>query len=235
MRQPEKMLLLAASGAACHSSSGAAPPADASTDTSDAAPHPPWLGDAGLLARAPAQKPLRELCGLASNPGDLPLGTDPASSGKRAGYFTAAQELGISLIRRDFVWSEIEPSQGQFVYGPYDALVAEASAAGVKLLALPYGTPKWAALDPNAMGMISAPRNISDYTAFAAAVAGHFAGQVAGWEIWNEENSFRFWAPTASGDPATYGALLSAAHHAMRAADPATPVLFGGCVFDSQI
>jgi hypothetical protein len=234
------LLALFAASAACGSqkraTSGDAGTTDAGTDgAADQSAPPPWLKDAGLVTRTAVEKPLRELCGIASNPGDLPLANDPLSRGMRAGYFAAANDLGLARIRRDFTWSQIEPMEGTFEFAPFDALVSQASAAGVKLLATPYGTPKWAASDPDSSAN-SGPRNTTDYASFAGALATHFAGKLSGYEIWNEESDgIRFWAPTLGGDPAVYGQLLVNADQAMRNADPDTPVLFGGCTFDPQV
>ena len=79
--------------------------------------------DGGTVARAPTRRKLREICGIASNPGDLPVGTDPRSVLLRQGYFDSALELGGVRIRRDFRWQDIEPTEGQFDFSAYDALV----------------------------------------------------------------------------------------------------------------
>ena len=199
----------------------------------DAGMPPLWLGDAGLVARTPVARPLHTLCGLASNPGDLPLGTDAASVNLRAGYFAAAADLGGVMIRRDFTFNEIEPQKGTFVFTGYDTLVAEAGMHGVPLLAtLDYGT-LWAS--PGAQNIFYPP-DPQDYAGYAAAVAARYKGKLAGYEIWNEPNNgWRFWQPMLSGDPAAYGALLAAAATALRGADPATPVLLGGTVFTPQL
>lgn len=217
--------------AACSSSEA---PADGGADASDEEP-PSWLGDAGLAPRDPAPISLRSMCGIASNPGDFPLGTDATSSALRQGYLDAANDLGGVRIRRDFVWSEIEPTEGSLDFTAYDALVAEARAANVKLLGtLDYGNP-WANASSN--GDIDyPPTDPKNYADFAAQVAAHFAGQVDDWEIWNEPNQgLRFWKPTLSGDPAAYGALLEDAFDSIHAAAPGARVLLGGTVFTPQI
>ena len=240
MRTPAAFAL-ASLAAACNSTPTEPPPTDAGHDAAkkdssiDAKPPPPWQGEAGVAKRAPVKMPLRELCGIASNPGDLPFESDPLATGKRDGYFIAAKDLGVTRIRRDFTWSEIEPSEGVFDFAPFDALVAEGAASSVRFLATPYGTPRWAASDPDSSAN-SGPRNTTDYATFAGKLAAHFAGKLVGYEIWNEEsNGFRFWAPTLGGDPSVYGPLLVAGHDALRKADPSTPVVFGGCGFDKQL
>jgi hypothetical protein len=195
---------------------------------------PSWLGDAGLVTRAPVQRPLRELCGIASNPGDLPLGDDPASAAMRKGYFDAAIDLGGIMIRRDFLFAQIEPVKGTFDFAAYDRLVNEAQARGVRLLGMMgYGAP-WS--NPASNGDDMFPPNPSDFADFARATAARYQGKVAAWEIWNEPNNgFRFWKPTLSGDPAAYGALLKEAHRGVREGDPAVPVVSGGTVFTPQL
>lgn len=175
------------------------------------------------------------MCGIASNPGDFPLGTDATSSALRQGYFDSANALGGVMIRRDFTWSEIEPAKGAFDFGAYDALVAQAQAAKVKLLGtLDYGVP-WANASSNG-DLDYPPTNPQDFADFAGAVAARYAGQVDAWEIWNEPNNgFRFWKPTLSGDPAAYGALLEGAFDSIHAAAPSARVLLGGTVFTPQL
>jgi len=210
-----------------------APRRDTGADATRADAPPPWLGDAGLVVRAPVTHALRTLCGLASNPGDFPLGTDTASVSLRAGYFAAALDLGGVMIRRDFSFSDIEPAKGTFDFTGYDAVVAEAGMSGVRLLAvLDYGT-LWA--HPDAANA-DYPPDPGDYAGYAAAVASRYEGKLAGVEIWNEPNNgFRFWQPTLSGDPVAYGTLLATAAPAIRTADPGTPVMLGGTVFTPQL
>jgi len=226
----------AASFAACgddaaERSTDAAADAGSEPDTG-----PSWLGDAGLLERAPVARPLHELCGIASNPGDMPLGADARSASLRKGYFDAALDLGGVMIRRDFLWSQIEPERGRFTWDRYDALVAEASARGVRLLGLlAYGVP-WANAATVGGRDTFPPDDPDDFAAFARAASARWRGKVAAWEIWNEPNNgFRFWEPTTSGDPAAYARLLVRAHAAVKEASPETPVLLGGTVFTPQL
>lgn len=215
--------------------------AERSNDASaDAGPEPDtgpsWLGDAGLLERAPVERPLHELCGLASNPGDLPVGADLRSTALRKGYLDAALDLGGVMIRRDFLWAQIEPERGRFTWDAYDTLVAEANARGVRLLGLlAYGAP-WASSKTVGGRDTFPPDDPDDFASFARAAALRYRGRVTAWEIWNEPNNgFRFWEPTMSGDPAAYARLLVRAHAAVKDASAETPVLSGGTVFTPQL
>lgn len=224
---------LVVAGFACTSSGG-----DDVSASPDAEPDegPSWLGDAGLLAREPVARPLHELCGIASNPGDMPLGADARAQALRKGYLDAAGDLGGVMIRRDFRWAELEPERGRFAFDGYDALVDEANARGVRLLGLlAYGTP-WANASTVGGRDTFPPTDPADFAAFARTVAMRYRGKVAAWEIWNEPNNgFRFWEPTLSGDPAAYATLLARAHAAVVEVSPETPVLLGGTVFTPQL
>ncbi len=207
-----------------------APASDAGED------RPVWLGEMGLRTRTPVARPLHTLCGIASNPGDMPLGNDARSAALRRGYFDAAIDLGGVMIRRDFLWHEIEPDRGRFVWDDYDRLVDEAGARGVRLLGmLGYGVP-WANPATENGSTTFPPADPRDFAAFAGATAGRYGGRVAAWEIWNEPNNgWRFWKPKLSGDPRAYGDLVAATHPAIASAAPGTPVLLAGTVFVPQI
>jgi Glycosyl hydrolase catalytic core len=70
------------------------------------------------------------------------------------------------------------------------------------------------------------PQNPADYADFMRFVAARYAGRVSAWEVWNEENTSRFWSTGPS--PAEYVPLLKASYPAVKAADPGALVVFGG-------
>jgi hypothetical protein len=221
-------------GVLCGACSPDAAQGDGGADAAVDSP-PSWLGDAGLFPRDPVQAPLRSMCGLASNPGDFPLGTDSTSSALRQGYFDSLKALGATMIRRDFIWNDIEPTQGTYDFTGYDALVAQAATNNAKLLGtFDYGVA-WANASSGGDNAYP-PTNPQDYADYTAKTAARYAGQVNDWEIWNEPNNgLRFWKPTLSGDPVAYGALLGTAFTSIHAAAPSAQVLLGGTVFTPQI
>lgn len=110
--------------------------------------------------------------------------------------------------------------------GQFDGPVAELAAIGVKPVFVVAGDP---ANPP------TTPAAIAQYTAFIAQAAAHFKGQVAGWEIWNEEDAPKWWAGMPAldedhpnRDASQYVPLLKAAYQAVKAADPSAPVVLGG-------
>ena len=84
-------------------------------------------------------------------------------------------------------------------------------------------SPQWAS---GSNSTYAPPQDPETYAAFMRFLAARYSGRVAAWEIWNEPNTDRFW-PT--GPNATeYVSLLRAAYGAVKEADPAAQVVFGG-------
>ena len=81
------------------------------------APEPPEPGPAVAVQtqetpRTPlsdaTQSTLRERLGIASNPGNLPTGTTERHKAQRRAFWEAVIEPGITRVRRDFRWQEID-------------------------------------------------------------------------------------------------------------------------------
>jgi Cellulase (glycosyl hydrolase family 5) len=139
----------------------------------------------------------------------------------------AISDIGASWVRIEFRWNEAEPSsKGSYdgnIIARYDRAIDTARAAGAKVLVFVNGSPRWASGSRTPM---TRPQNPADYADFMRYVATRYAGKVSAWEVWNEENTSRFWStgPSAS----EYVSLLKAAYPAVKAADPGALVVFGG-------
>jgi hypothetical protein len=138
-----------------------------------------------------------------------------------------AADIGARWMRITMSWHDIESSRGSYKFGSMDTAIAKAKTAGFKLLVTVYTSPGWASGSGNRE---APPQNVADYANFMNVVATRYRGQVDAWEIWNEENFDRFW-PTGP-NAAQYAQLLKAAYPAVKAADPAVPVVFGGLAFN---
>jgi len=138
----------------------------------------------------------------------------------------AISDLGAGWVRIEFRWNEAEPSRGSYdqnIIARYDQAVATARAAGAKVLVFVNGAPRWAS---GSRTMMTKPQNPADYANFMRYLASRYAGQVSAWEVWNEENTSRFWSTGPS--PASYVSLLQAAYPAVKQGDPNALVVFGG-------
>jgi hypothetical protein len=133
--------------------------------------------------------------------------------------------LGVGWVRSFAPWNSYEPSRGQ-LNQPLARALEEGIAglpAGTKTILDLVDTPQWESGSGNPN---TPPRNPADYARFAGAMAKRFAGRVAAWEIWNEEDDSSWWA--GGPDPAAYTKLLHDAYRAIKAADPGATVLIGG-------
>ena len=160
-------------------------------------------------------------------------GLSTSTSNLQTAYDTLA-DLGVTSIRGDVHWHRVEASPGTFDFSAFEPVIDGLLAIGVEPISLlAYGNP-WASSDPDADPYYP-PDDPADFALYAGATAAHFAGRVARYEVWNEQNAgYRFWKPGLSGDPVAYGALFAAAADAIHAADPAAEVLIGGTFFHEQ-
>jgi polysaccharide biosynthesis protein PslG len=138
-----------------------------------------------------------------------------------------AVEIGAGWIRMDLSWADVQPTATQtYTWDRFDRVVTEAHRRRLDVLAVLGYAPGWARV-PDCSTDQCAPADPARFATFAGAAAARYAARgVHTWEIWNEENSSKFWGPQA--DPASYTRLLQASSQAVRAADPKAFVLMGG-------
>jgi hypothetical protein len=174
---------------------------------------------AGLLATLPTAS-------LAAQKGlsvDLTWGTTTSDQDRTGALLPST---GAKWVRLTFEWADLEPSKGSYsnsTLATYDRAVSVARSAGMNVDVTVYTTPKWASANGSTSGP---PANNADYANVMSFLAKRYRGQVQAWEIWNEENTQRFWS--TGSDPTRYAGLLRAAYPAVKAADPGATVVFGG-------
>lgn len=133
--------------------------------------------------------------------------------------------LGVGWVREFVPWNAFEPGRGRLNEADVDALETALGALPqrMKVILDVVNTPQWESGSTNAA---MPPRNPADYARFLGTMVKRFAGRVAAWEIWNEEDASLWWA--SGPDPAAYAALLKAAYPAVKSADPRATVVLGG-------
>lgn len=131
--------------------------------------------------------------------------------------------MGMTWIRIDVDWSAIEAAEGVYDWTVPDRVVAAAEARGMQVMGIIAYSPDWATSDPGESH--APPTDMADYAGFCGAVAAHYAGRIAAYEIWNEANHPPFW--TTGPDPAVYTDMVQAAYPAIKSNDPAALVLAG--------
>jgi hypothetical protein len=149
---------------------------------------------------------------------DGPNGFSPQSDGQVA-------RLGVGWVRGFVPWTTFEPTRGHLSENQVSVLETGLAALpkGTKVILDVVDTPQW---ESGSANPVMPPRDPADYGHFIGAMARRFAGRVAAWEVWNEEDAPLWWA--SGPDPAAYTALLKAAHPAIKAADPSATVVLGG-------
>lgn len=169
-----------------------------------------------LLAPAPAR---------AAEPGivsDLTWGITAAEQQRES---TILRQMGARWVRLSVQWKHVEPmlpgSYDPWWLAHIDEAVALARSADAKVLLMVYDAPIWA----SGSAERSTPRDPGDYARFVGMLAERYRGSVAAYEIWNEQNTSRFWT---NPSPAAYAQLLLATYGAIKRADEAATVVFGG-------
>jgi polysaccharide biosynthesis protein PslG len=139
---------------------------------------------------------------------------------------------GVTTVRIDVSWIMLQP-HSRYSYDAWgtsfvDHVIALCNARGIHPLMMLWMTPGWA---NNNTGEHRLPTNVADYARVARWAAARYTNKVAGWEVWNEENSTDF---LPGGDPAAYTRLLRAAYPAFHAGYAPTTVVFGGLQYNDD-
>ncbi len=145
---------------------------------------------------------------------------------------------GVESIRTTFSWADAQPRPVEPPsFDSTDALVARATRRGLRVLPVVINTPVWARQFPDKDA--SPPLNPNDYGAYLKALIGRYgpAGSfwsehpelprrpMREWQIWNEPHLDGFWASPGEPWEQSYTDLLSAAHDAVKQADPGAKVV----------
>jgi Glycosyl hydrolase catalytic core len=146
---------------------------------------------------------------------------------------------GVQATRVVFSWSDAQPDASQLPsFAQTDAVVTRAAANGIDLLPIVIYAPAWAREDPN--NGASPPANDAGYVAYLKALVGRYgpAGSfwpehpqlpkrpLRTWQVWNEPQLRYQWADKDWEQG--YGALLRAAHDALKQADPGCTIVLAG-------
>jgi hypothetical protein len=119
---------------------------------------------------------------------------------------------GFTWVRQPFLWADIEPVSGQFVWDSYDAIVAEVDAReSLQLVALLDGTPAWARHRLAPAHPFAPPASVGTYANFTRAVAERYGGSIDYYQVWDEPNIKSHWG-NLEPRPAHYAAMLRVVH-----------------------
>jgi polysaccharide biosynthesis protein PslG len=190
------------------------------------------LAAAGLLAVAPSAS---ANVNRATNP-DVGVqfhGTwTRYTDAQRVDILDTLHAAGVTTVRIDVSWAMLQPVSGTSydAWGTafVDRLIALCNARGISPLVTLWLTPGWA---NNYAGLYVLPTYAADYARVALWAAARYTDKVAGWEVWNEENSPAF---LVGADPVAYTHLLKEAYPAFHAGYAGTTVVFGGVEYNDD-
>jgi hypothetical protein len=152
----------------------------------------------------------------------------------RASRIEASASQGASVMRLLVHWDRTAPRRPATPADPFDPAyrfddlddaIRTAQQNDMEVLLSLVGTPRWANGGKAANAM---PRRLSDFTAFARAIAARYSGRFDGypfvrfWSIWNEPNLQLFLAPQydrrgRSVAPRNYARLYAAGYQGIKA------------------
>jgi GH35 family endo-1,4-beta-xylanase len=193
------------------------------------------LGSAAVVTRTPY---LTGVAARVKNPGnesivgingDLVYAVTAAESDERAKLM---EDAHVHYTREEFGWEAVERSKGTFSWALMDRMVADANSRNIDVIGRLGYSSLWSssapAGTPDEGKSIYPPTHLADYISYVEATVTRYKDSVHTWEIWNEQNSSMFWAPTP--DAKAYSTMLKAASAAIKKIDPTATVVSGGLV-----
>jgi hypothetical protein len=154
------------------------------------------------------------------------------NDGQRVRVLDTLRDAGVTTVRIDVSWAMLQPDDRDS-FDPWgtafvDRMIELCNAYGFTPLVTLWLTPGWA---NHYAGSHTLPSDPHDYARVARWVAHRYTNRVAGWEVWNEENSPDF---LVGADPVAYTRLLQAAYPAFHAGYADTTVVFGGLEYNDD-
>lgn len=166
------------------------------------------------------------------------------------GQVASMVRAGVETLGVTFDWSKAQPTQGGPIdFSATDRLVLGAAQRGIRVFPVVIEAPPWARLHPDLA--FSPPASPSTYAAYLGALVRRYgrngafwaahrevrALPILDWQVWNEpagadhdDRGSVFWQDGNKPFYPRYIALLKAARHAVKAADPRARVVLAALV-----
>jgi hypothetical protein len=135
------------------------------------------------------------------------------------------RQMNFFYAKQSFSWRDIQPLKGVWKWHIADEVVAETLYRGRRLVARIDGPPDWA-IRPQRRPE-KAPFDLPAFEDYCFRLAERYAGQIAGYQVWNEPNLTREWANHIP-NPQAYTDLLAACAQGLRRGDPQALVISAG-------
>lgn len=131
------------------------------------------------------------------------------------------KESGVTFVRFDFLWEDIEPQKGNYNFDKYDHLVDLLTKNQIRILGVMSYSASWAG-----DGWNYPPYENATFVNFTSKVIERYKDKVKYWEIWNEPDSRTYWVPR--DEMAGYTQLLKEVYTAAKKIDPTCKIVLGG-------
>ncbi len=135
------------------------------------------------------------------------------------------KKAGITFVRVDFSWGDIEMEQGKLNFEKYDRMVKLLSDNNIRILAIFSYCAGWASSSPDYLWCFP-PKENKFFTDYVTAVVKRYKNKVKYWEVWNEPDSRTYWRPQDM--LVSYATLLKETYLAAKKEDPSCKILVGG-------
>jgi hypothetical protein len=147
--------------------------------------------------------------------------------GKPDEFVPQLRQLGATLVRVYFFWSQVEPEPGRFSFDAVDAFLEQLDGSEEVWVTVS-SSSRWATEQATDFLPPSRARDPATYHRFVDRLVRHCGGRVRYWQCDNEPSNLGLtWAGTA-GD---YLAQLRVFSRAVRDADPEAAVVLGGATY----
>jgi O-antigen ligase len=138
------------------------------------------------------------------------------------------RSMGITWIRQELRWDEIEARKGMPDWSNYERGIRMANEAGLAVVAVLNRTPVWARQPEEADNPLAPPQDLTDLAGFAEAAALQYGNEVVAWQVWDEPNLMPHWGTEVIIDPAKYAEMLREVAPSIRAKDVGAWVVTAG-------
>ena len=147
--------------------------------------------------------------------------------GKPDQFVPQLRELGGTLVRVYFYWSQVEPEPGRYTFEAVDAFLDQLDGSEEVWVTV-CSSSRWATRQATSFLPPSPAKDPGAYRRFVDRLVRHCAGRVRYWQCDNEPSNVGLtWAGTA----AEYVAQLRMLHRAVKDADPGAAVVLGGAPY----
>jgi O-antigen ligase len=132
------------------------------------------------------------------------------------------RDTGFVWVRQAFAWGDIEQTHGNYDWSIYDRIVEEATQRNLRIVAVLWHSPDWAASSPTAP-----PDDLADFANFASTLAERYGDRIDIYQLWDEPNLTSGWG-NQRPDAVAYMGLLESGYESIHAVDPDALVLTAG-------